>query len=148
MQVGLLGAHLIHERRANLLKKQPRVFRVPLTRYRENLQRMIDLVRRIPAEPILVTAPSDIEPDAPAKALPFLDDLNSTGYETPKSLHDTYCEATRDVARTTGTRLADAATIFEGRTGLILKDHMHLTPAGIEQMAELLAAEVVASLGH
>jgi hypothetical protein len=53
---------------------------------------------------------------------------------------------TREVAEATGSRVADAAQLFRGKTGLIAADHIHLTQAGIELLADFLAGEVAVEL--
>ena len=138
VQAGLYGAHMVHERRMWGMMTKPHVLRVPLDRYEHNLRQMIELVRGISAEPILITAPSDVRPETPAMEFTFLKVMSETGYESPKTLHNAYVEATRRVARETGTRLVDAATAFDGRDELFMRDHIHLSPDGISALADLL----------
>jgi lysophospholipase L1-like esterase len=146
VQAGLCAAHMVHERRAWNLVHQPRVLRVPPDQYRRNLTQMISRTRRLRAKPILVTAPSDMTFQTPATDFTSLLYLEDTQYESPKALHDTYVGITREVAQQTGAGLVDASRAFEGKSGLITRDHIHLTQPGIEFMAELLAEQVAAEL--
>jgi lysophospholipase L1-like esterase len=146
VQVGLYAAHTVHERRAWGLPQQPRVLRVPPDHYQRNLEQMVARTRRLPATPILITAPSDMTFETPVTAFTNLQYLDDTEYESPKAVHDAYVDMTREVARRTGARLADAAQLFDGKSGLITRDHIHLTQPGIELLAEFLAYEVAAEL--
>jgi lysophospholipase L1-like esterase len=147
VQLGLYGAHTIHERRGWRLAQQPYVMRVPLDRFRRNLVEMAASVREISAEPILVTPPTDMGPETPIEAFDALKTLAGTGYDSPKEIHDAYVDAIRQVARDSHIRLVDATAAFEGQFGLMTRDHIHLTPDGIELMSRLLADEILAERG-
>jgi lysophospholipase L1-like esterase len=150
VQLGLCVAHTVHERHAWELVHKPRVLRVPPEQYRQNLEKMIGISRRVRAKPILITAPTDMTGQTPVTDFTNLLYLEDTEYETPKALHDAYVNFTRDVAQKTGCRLADAEQLFKAKSGLIMRDHIHLTQSGIELMAEFLAGEVAGQLhtGH
>jgi lysophospholipase L1-like esterase len=148
VQVGLYAAHCVHERRNWRSAQKPRVLRVPPDHYQRNLEQMIARIRRLPAAPILITAPTDMTDETPVTAFTNLLYLDDTEYATPKAVHDAYVELTREVARRTGARLADAARLFDGKPGLITRDHIHLTQPGIELLAEFLAGEVADELNN
>ena len=139
VQAGLFAADEIRVRIERPGERKARKFRVPLEEYRVNLRRMVEAIRSVGATAALVTAPTDMTAKTPTEEFEILTGLESTGFESPKRLHDAYVETTREVARVENAWLIDANRSFAGKQGLIRKDHIHLTPEGIEAMAQLLA---------
>jgi lysophospholipase L1-like esterase len=136
-----MEVHLAEER-------VPAPNRVPLPRYEANLRRMSDEARHAGILPLFITAPSNHvaghEPEYLAKR-----HLRSLAELVP--LHTAYVDATREVARETGTPLCDAAAAFAAmplaHDHYFMKDGIHLTPDGDQAMAAVLARCIV-SLPH
>ena len=121
-------------------RRQPRPNRVPLPRYEDNLRRMVHDARAAGIVPILITAPSNHvvghEPKYLAlRHLRHLDEL--------VPLHAEYVDATRQVARETGTTLCDAAARFaelpQPHNRYFHSDGIHLTADGDAAMADIVA---------
>lgn len=113
--------------------------RVPLDRFGANLNALVAQVRAIPARPVLVTGPTSMTDASSADEF----GLNyryhkELGFSCPKVLHDRYMEKVRQVARMENVLLVDAAQEFGTGEGLMMADHIHLTPAGIARLARLL----------
>lgn len=129
-------------------KRVPAPNRVPLPHYEENLRQMAEEARHAGILPIFVTAPSNHvighEPAYLAKR--HLRNLNEL-----VPLHTEYVDATRTIARETETPLCDAASAFAAlplpHDHYFMKDGIHLTPDGDEEMARILARCIV-SLPH
>jgi lysophospholipase L1-like esterase len=120
--------------------RHQKCFRVPIDAYQRNLVAMIASIRDAGAVPLVVTAPTDMTPaTAPEHVGGMLEGLDMTGYRSPYDLHEAYVRATRQAASAAGAPLADAYRAFGGKHGLIRRDHIHLTAAGIDAMAILLA---------
>lgn len=129
-------------------KRVPRPNRVPLDQYEDNLHRMADDARHAAILPIFVTAPSNhVEGHEPA----YLAKRHLRTLSELVPLHAEYLDATRTVARETGTPLCDAASAFAAlplpHDRYFMKDGIHLTAAGDEEMAKLLA-HCILSLPH
>jgi len=122
-------------------RRTPRPNRVPLPRYEENLRRMAADARQAGIIPIFVTAPSNhVAGHEPAYLA--LRHLRTLGELVP--LHTAYVDATRSVARETGTPLCDASAAFAAlplpHDHYFMKDGIHLTADGDQEMATVLAA--------
>lgn len=120
------------------------VLRVDLASYRKNLRRLISACRAHGAVPILITAPTSIEPGTtPDHYTTRMDGEAGRLFGSLAEMHEAYVEATRATAEETGTAVVDAYTAFGDGEGLMKRDQIHLTAEGIERMAELLAAVIV-----
>lgn len=116
--------------------------RVDLPQYRSNLESMIHLARGAQIVPVLITAASNHvanhEPDAEILRQRYLRNISDL-----VPMHQAYVDATRDVARTTGAALCDAAAAFETlpqpRRKYFWKDGIHLTDEGNQALADVLA---------
>ena len=127
-------------------RRTPRPNRVPLPRYEDNLRKMAADARQAGIVPIFVTAPSNhVAGREPAYLAQR--HLRNLGELVP--LHMSYVEATRTVAHETGTPLCDAAAAFAALPAphdrYFMKDGIHLTPDGDQEMAAVLAGCVAAS---
>ncbi len=117
--------------------------RVPIERYRTNLQAMVREAAAAGIRSVLVTAPSNHlqghEPEyLKLRHVRSLDEL--------VPLHQAYVDVTRQVAAEGAATLCDAAAAFEHlqpRDPYFQRDGIHLTPRGDEQLASVLASCVV-----
>jgi lysophospholipase L1-like esterase len=115
--------------------------RVPLPQFESNLRRMVRLARGRGIEPVLITAPSAHEKGNEPQYLKgawihHLDDL--------VPLHQEYVGAVRSVAGEEKATLCDLAAGFAAlgsgrRSGLFLKDGIHLNHHGSQRAATMLA---------
>jgi lysophospholipase L1-like esterase len=121
-------------------RRQPRPNRVPLPRYEDNLRRMVHDARAAGIVPVLITAPSNhvVGHEPRYLALRHLRNLSDL-----VPLHTEYVNATRQVARETGTPLCDAAGRFaelpQPHNRYFHSDGIHLTGDGDAAMAEIVA---------
>ena len=121
-------------------KRTPRPNRVPLPQYEGNLRRMATEARAAGIVPVFVTAPSNhVAGHEPAYlALRHVRRLSEL-----IPLHSAYVDATRTVARETGSPLCDATAAFAAlpppHDRYFMKDGIHLTPEGDQEMATVLA---------
>lgn len=145
-QVALLFRDTLHSFSADSARKATKVFRVPPDEYRQNLDEMIHMVRSSGGVPYLITAPTDLTDAIPLSDFEILQGIDAARYPTPYQLHQEYVEITRQAARESGAVLVDAAEHFAGATKLIMDDHIHLTPLGIEEMSLLLSETVLRNL--
>jgi lysophospholipase L1-like esterase len=114
------------------------VLRVPPAEFSGNLREMIGVVRAAGALPLLVTAPTSMTASTPASEFELLRDISTTGFATPKALHDAYVEAVRMAAASEKTALCDAAARLEV-DGSFIADHIHFTESGMDRLAALVA---------
>jgi len=117
--------------------------RVPIDRYRANLESMVRVARAAGSEAVLVTAPSN---QVRGREPEYLKLRHVRSLDEVVPLHDAYIAATRQVAHSTGAALCDAAAAFarlEPRDPYFQKDGIHLTARGDEQLAGLLASCIV-----
>lgn len=114
--------------------------RVSLADFRANLEAMVEQVRELGAEPLLLTAPSNHVPGRELEAF-------EQGYLVDRKelipLHRAYVEVVRAVASAQRAPLCDLESHFAAksqaeRDQLFMKDGLHLLPAG----DEVLAAEL------
>jgi len=122
--------------------------RVPPAQFEENLRAMVARIRSAGATAVLITAPSTLSSEAIPSYLVAHGFVSLDG-EPIQVLHERYVALVRKVARTTGALLVDAAADFaaspdDGRA-FMRQDGIHLTAAGIQHLADLVA-EVVAPL--
>jgi lysophospholipase L1-like esterase len=128
----------------NDLAKRP--LRVPLELYEANLREMARLVREHGGTPVLITAASGHEPGKEPKYLAqqFVARLTDL-----IPLHASYVEGTRRAAAASGAVLCDAARAFETLPGpksqYFLKDGIHLSVAGNDRLASIVASCIAAS---
>lgn len=147
VQAIVFGADMLHDAyQSRVDSDRRRVFRVPPERYRANLRRLVEGVRAIGAQPILVTAPTTATDNVDHWAI-MLQGWRDTPYGSHREIHDAYVELTRQAARETGAALVDARVEFQSATGCIMADQIHLTPAGHDLMADLLAQAIVSMVG-
>jgi lysophospholipase L1-like esterase len=118
-------------------------FRVPLLQFRENLHAIIREIRAIPAEPILITAPTDMTPATIPTEFFQLTQLDRTPYATPNELHDAYVQIVRQVATEQGVLLCDVEKAFAGDPKLFCGDHIHFNDAGYDRAAAVIRDAVV-----
>lgn len=119
------------------MSKRPN--RVPIDRYRANLESMVREARGAGITPVLITAPSN---HVAGHEPPRLQLRHVRSLDELIPLHTAYLEATRQVGRDTGATLCDAAAAFarlEPRDPYFQRDGIHLTPRGDDQLATLLA---------
>lgn len=121
-------------------RRVPQPNRVPLARYEANVRSLVAEARRAGITPIVITAPSNhVQGHEP----PYLARRHVRALAEVVPLHTRYVEATRAVARETGAVLCDAAAAFDAlpasRDRYFQKDGIHLTEAGDEAMAGVLA---------
>jgi lysophospholipase L1-like esterase len=133
---------------ADLKPVAERSNRVNLTTYEATLREMARRCRESGVRPVVITAPSGHrqgrEPAYLARRhLRRLDEL--------VPLHRLYVEATRRAAREGGAVLCDAAAAFEQagarRRRYFHEDGIHLTTAGDQALADLLAGCIVDAMG-
>ena len=115
--------------------------RVPLPEFRHNLHEMITLARSHGIEPVLITAPTAHEK---GKEPEYLKGVWIHHLEDLVPLHQEYVGAVRGVASEDHATLCDLAAGFaaiepQRRTGLFLKDGIHLNRRGAQRAAGLLA---------
>ncbi len=121
--------------------------RVSLARYRDNLRSMADEGKRIGARVVFITAPTDHESGHEPSYLKarHLQDLSRL-----VPLHQSYVQATRDVAALSGASLCDAASAMAslGRASrrYFRGDGIHFNDAGDEYMGNLVAGCIEAAL--
>jgi len=118
--------------------------RVNLPRYRLNLQAMIETGRRSGARVVVITAASNhVRGQEPV----YLKERHLRRLEDLVPLHDSYVEATREMARASGAILCDAAREFHSLPGpadqYFKKDGIHLTLSGDRALASMLAGCVI-----
>jgi lysophospholipase L1-like esterase len=122
-----------------------RPFRVAADEFAANLRAMVERTRSAGGEAILITAPSTLSPEAVPNYL-FAHGFVAQGGERVDLLHQRYAAVVRQVARETGAVLVDAATDFaatpDGGRSLMRDDGIHLTAAGLERLAGLVARAV------
>ena len=113
--------------------------------YEQNLRNFTDVVRNMGARPVLATQATLVfATDSASKARIGRDYQLLDEVGLARAFDDLY-RITRDVGRAKGVPLLDAGALLNGRPEL-LADHVHLTPAGSEVMAQLLADFLVAML--
>jgi lysophospholipase L1-like esterase len=115
--------------------------RVPLPEFRHNLHEMITLARSQGIEPVLITAPTAHEKGNEPQ---YLKGVWIHRLEDLVPLHQEYVGAVRGVAQDDRAVLCDLAASFatiepQRRTGLFLKDGIHLNRRGSQRAAGLLA---------
>jgi lysophospholipase L1-like esterase len=121
--------------------------RVSLDRYRQNLRVMAEAGQRIGARVVFITAPTDHEAGSEPSYLTarHLKDLSSL-----VPLHESYAQATRDVAASSGAWLCDAASTIAGlgrvKRRYFRRDGIHFTEAGNVYMGDLVAGCIEAAL--
>lgn len=122
-----------------------RPFRVSAAEFQENLRAMVARTRAAGAAAVLITAPSTLAPDAVPNYL-FAHGFVAQGGERVDLLHQRYAAVVRQVARETGALLVDAAADFaatpDGGASLMRDDGIHLTAAGIQRLAGLVARQI------
>jgi lysophospholipase L1-like esterase len=122
-----------------------RPFRVSAVEFEENLLAMVARIRAGGGRAVLITAPSTLAPDAVPNYL-FAHGFVAQGGERVDLLHQRYAAVVRRVARATGALLVDAAADFaatpDGGDSLMRDDGIHLTAAGIERLAGLVARQI------
>jgi lysophospholipase L1-like esterase len=130
---------------SRLQSDRPR--RVGLDRYRQNLRVMAEAGQRIGARVVFITAPTDHEAGFEPSYLKarHLKDLSSL-----VPLHESYAQATREVAASSGAWLCDAASTI-ARLGRVKRryfrrDGIHFTEAGDVYMGDLVAGCIEAAL--
>jgi lysophospholipase L1-like esterase len=121
--------------------------RVSPDRYRENLRAIAQAGQRIGARVVFITAPTDHEAGHEPSYLRarHLQDLSRL-----VPLHETYAQATREVAASSGAYLCDAAATI-ARLGRVKRryfrrDGIHFTAAGNAYMGDLVAGCIEAAL--
>jgi lysophospholipase L1-like esterase len=122
--------------------------RVNLDRYRRNLETMVQLARKAGIVALLITAPSNhVKGSEPS----YLATRHVRTLSELVPLHQAYVKATRDVAVREGATLCDAAAAFETfsppRDQYFIRDGIHLSEAGNEQMARLVAECIERAVG-
>lgn len=145
VQASMLLRDTVQSLRSVEAVKPAKVLRVPPDEYRRLLHQIVAEIRNSHGKPVLVTAPTDLTETTPISDFAILEGLQSlrpTRYSTPKELHDAYVQITREVATAEAATLVDAYRDFAGVGGLITADHIHLTDAGMDRLAELLANEI------
>lgn len=115
--------------------------RVPLPEFRHNLHEMIALARSHGIEPVLITAPTAHQKGNEPQ---YLKGVWVHRLEDLVPLHQEYVGAVRNVASEDHATLCDLASGFasiepQRRTGLFLKDGIHLNRRGSQRVANLLA---------
>jgi lysophospholipase L1-like esterase len=120
--------------------------RVDLPRYRANLQAMIEAGRRSGSRVVVITAASNhVRGHEPA----YLKERHLRRLEDLVPLHESYLEATRSAARSSGAFLCDAAESFRAQSeapgSYFKQDGIHLTLAGDRALASLLAGCIVSA---
>jgi lysophospholipase L1-like esterase len=114
--------------------------RVPLARYRANLEEMVRLAHQARAEAVLITAPSN---HVAGKEPQYLLRRHLKQLDALIPLHRAYVEATREAARTSGATLCDAAARFDELPAphdrYFHSDGIHLTDDGDQILAELVS---------
>jgi lysophospholipase L1-like esterase len=122
-----------------------RPFRVSADEFEDNLRAMVARTRAAGGEAILITAPSTLAPDAVPNYL-FAHGFVAQGGERVDLLHQRYTAVVRKVARETAAPLVDAAADFaatpDGGESLMRDDGIHLTAAGIQRLAGLVARRI------
>ena len=121
-------------------RRVPPPNRVPLPQYEDNLRKMAGDARHAGILPILVTAPSN---HVPGREPAYLAKRHLRSLNELVPLHTAYIEATRRIAHETDTPLCDAASAFAAlplpHDRYFMKDGIHLTADGDEEMAKVLA---------
>jgi hypothetical protein len=110
-----------------------------IEQYRLNIELFIDCARNIGAVPILATEVRLLTRKMTAS------DKSKIGYNwmdlTHEALLDAYEACDRvifDIAERKEVRLFDAASLFSGRSDLLL-DHIHLSPQGSDTLSTYIA---------
>jgi lysophospholipase L1-like esterase len=120
-----------------------RPFRVPIDDFEANLVAMARRARDGGALPVLITAPSWLDPARPPEYL-LAHGFAAREGEPIGVLHARYAEAVRRAAATSGALLVDAAAEFaalpDGGRALLRADGIHLTPEGMDRLAGSVAA--------
>jgi lysophospholipase L1-like esterase len=115
-------------------------FRVPLDRYRMNIEALGRLARAAGIRAVFITAPTSHERGREPEylALRHLRDLNEL-----VPLHASYVQATREAAMAAGAEMCDAAAMFAalpGPTGQYFnRDGIHFSDSGSRALADMLA---------
>jgi lysophospholipase L1-like esterase len=121
--------------------------RVSQDRYRENLRTMAEEGTQSGARVVFITAPTDHETGHEPEYLRprFLHDLS-----TLVPLHESYVQATRDMAALTSASLCDASTtvaqLGPAKRRYFRPDGIHFNEAGDGYMADLVADCIKAAL--
>ena len=118
-----------------------KVLRVPPGAYELTLGTLVREVRNSGAVPILITAPRATRLSC------VLAERQETPLEHLHDLHDQYVAITRTVAEKEQCELVDAAQQFAAmanRDDLFLCDGIHMKDAGLELMANLIYARIMA----
>ncbi len=115
--------------------------RVPLPEFRHNLHEMVTLARGHGIEPVLITAPTAHQKGQEPQ---YLKGVWIHHLEDLVPLHQEYVQAVRGVAAEDHATLCDLAAGFgeidpQRRTGLFLKDGIHLNRRGAQRAATMLA---------
>lgn len=117
--------------------------RVPVAEYRENLQRIADLVAARGGRTIFVTAPYHFTAENTAR-------LAAAGYLLPddhaQHLHEEYLAVVRNLDAQFAAEVVDAAALFDQAAAprlLLQRDGIHLREAGHAALAALLAQRIV-----
>ncbi|HEY8240159.1 MAG TPA: SGNH/GDSL hydrolase family protein, partial [Kiritimatiellia bacterium] len=115
--------------------------RVPEETYVKALSDLIAAVRASGAEPLVLTAPR-----ADTLHRQIVHGTHAESVHEAIRLHDAYADLTRRVAREEAAGLLDLAALFAApdRQKFFSKDGIHFKQAGLEQVAELIHAELVA----
>lgn len=121
--------------------RQP--FRVPLADFEANLRAMIDAGAAAGARSALITAPSTLRAGQVPDYL-MAHGFVARGGEPVDAIHARYADAVRRVAAARGALLVDAERAFasapDGGASWMRADGIHLTAAGIEALADQVAA--------
>jgi len=122
--------------------------RVPIDRYRANIQNIVREAQASGIRVVVITAPSNhVRGHEPA----YLSNRFLRSVDELVPLHQAYTEATRAAARDNGATLCDAAATFdrvESKRPLFWADGIHLTEAGDHVMADLLARCILQAVKH
>ena len=114
--------------------------RVDPGRYEANLATMVRNALAAGITPVLITAPSNLRPGT---IPPYMTQRTARTLEEIPALHEQYVQITRKVAQQTHATLCDAARAFEtnpvASATYFRKDNLHLSDAGDQALAELLA---------
>lgn len=114
-----------------------KTLRVPPDQYYTGLTTLIRAIQAGGARPLVLTAPRASVHGHIANA------GHARSVAEANTLHDTYVEITRRAARDTHARLFDLAAALTNQS-MFSKDGIHLTTEGLQELARLLHAELLA----
>lgn len=118
--------------------------RVSLEDYADNLRAIVAACGAAGARPVLLTAPSGLTPGHPVARRLVEESRNFEDASRLPAVHESYNAVARRVASETGAQLVDLAADFarEKDADALFTDGIHLSPAGHERAARLLARAV------